>query len=133
MKLVQEEARAVRSAGVTRNVVPRVIAFCGPPSGAGSRYHHTQCSRTCTAGRTSCSSGSESRRFISQGPHNILGKRLKIWQMLPVPRSHSLVSTPVCAFLMALLKGSAILCLVSSLAMAVLSAQVRGRLEVCRS
>lgn len=27
----------MRSAGVTRNVVPRVIAFCGPPSGAGSR------------------------------------------------------------------------------------------------
>jgi len=44
MNLVQEEARAVRSAGISRNVVPRIIAFCGAPSGAGSRYHHTQCS-----------------------------------------------------------------------------------------
>lgn len=84
---------------------------------------HTVFLGLVTVWRKSCISGSESRRFISQRPHNVLGKRLKIWQMLSAPQSHSLVPTPVCAFLVALLKGPAILCLQSSLAMGVLSAK----------
>lgn len=95
-------------AGVSRGVVLTLFAllegsFYGAPGDVVSRHYHMQHSQGLSqTGENHLAVQTMIRSFLSKGPHGMLEKGLRLWQMLPEPSHISWAPiTPVPAYPMA--------------------------------